>query len=165
MGIIKDSLDRLTIEVTSPDGTIDAMLTRSEGIELSFERNIENIHTEASLEIQMESVLKALLQGYDHAVDLIKERAYGKEIASLPPTEKQKKFQEAGEEIHLRAISPSSYVVIEWLGKSDFVVHLKKDILHRMDNDRFGSEVNRVLRGAVIAYRNRVAAIHREVYR
>lgn len=164
MGLIVDRLATLSIDVMSSDETVRATLTKSSGIKLEFDGPLEELHTEQSLETQIEEVLNAALDGYDQAASMIRTEAYGAEVASQPPTERQKRFEDAGKDIHLRAVSHHRYIELEWIGKSDFVITIHKDTLRKLNDVDFQNEINNLIDAATIAYTKMVSALHKRIY-
>lgn len=167
MGLIKDRLASLNINAYSPDESVNANLSRTNGIHVELAERIAEFHTEETLEAQIEAALTAAMDGYGQAIEMIREEKYGAQPPrdpEAPVSERFKAFHEAGDALKAAGTSPRKYVVIEWHGRGEFLVVLKPGTLSKLDDADLASEVNAAVSKAADEYSRQVSQLHKTVY-
>jgi len=161
---VTDHLRKISIESTSPDETIRAVLSTQSGVRVEFERPIADLHSEESLENQIESVVKDLIEAYELEAQSITQETYGGINTHQDSNPKYVAFLNLCEKIKFTAKSDNSPIAIDWEGSGDIIVAIRSGTLTSIEEEVFISQANSIIQAAIETYSLAVKAAHKVIY-
>jgi len=162
LSTLLDRVAALTIEIDSPDETVRVSLGRTSGVSIDFDDDIMDLHTEESLEEQIELALSAAIEEYELETSRLREEIYGPTARQANP--KQLRFREMCEKIKFSTQSQTHHIAIDWSGSADIVVAISPGTFSELTQDQLSSEANTIVHAALTVYSQSVKAIQSHVY-
>jgi len=165
-----DFLERMKVNVTSPDRTVSAGYSGRGGITVSFRQGAFTRHDEASLVTQIDHALDGVTTGFDSGMSHI----YKARGIQPPPTEPtgtrtsryRQRFRELAYELKSYATSPLGCVKVRISNNHRINVRIAPGTLNRMDmtEERLASELLSALTEASRDYSTKRRDLRDTVY-
>ncbi|MGH8794190.1 MAG: hypothetical protein ACRDXX_16285 [Stackebrandtia sp.] len=166
-----ERLERMKINVISPDGTVRAHYAVTEGINIELRLDTYSGHTEESLALQIIAAVKGVCHGYAKATNPTAEgerrqSPQQSKPRELPFDERRQRFSEEVGKIAESASSLRGFVQASWSGRGDFNVNIRPGTLNRLDvnQTQLATEVNHAITTAHEAFEKCVDRAYKNAY-
>lgn len=164
---LSDGLDRMTINVVSPDRSVKAQFAGDTGISIVLNPRMLADHNERSLATQVNAALAGVLNGYSKGVGILREKEQGTITSDPTGTaagERQQRYSELVAAITVSSQSPRGCVVVSWAVVNGFDVIIVPGMLERFNAAQIAQEINAALSDAMRRYGTELAVAHRAIY-
>ncbi|CAM3560961.1 hypothetical protein [Stackebrandtia soli] len=160
MGALADSVRRINITATSPDGSVTARMTADRTIDIAFGAEALRRHTDASLAKAAEEAVNGGLRGFQKALSTVYEKRYGKALdfelpKNAPPA--NRRIHELSGELSVAETSPRGYVKVGVGQRGRVQVRIRPGTVDRLDvsAEQLQTELNSAIAAARATYSRR----------
>ncbi|MFD0558246.1 hypothetical protein FB566_3545 [Stackebrandtia endophytica] len=143
MTILRDRLDSLKVNVTSPDGQIKARLVGGDDLKIAFRPGAYKQYGERELEHQLERLAVLAWVGYRRGYFQAMSESSGESISEVQKPHwnaKRRRYTEAVAEMVAQGESQSGVIQAKSKGYAFWKVRIEDGTVDRMDEQQFLSE-------------------------
>lgn len=163
-----DHMEAMSVNVTSPDGSVHGNYTTRFGTKVSFGRRGSAGHSDASLAEQVTAVLGGVAKGFGRAFRIVEERTgtAAPVTDDRPPSKRRRGYGEALADVDVRTTSPRGCVRARFSGTDGMAVRVRPGTVGRMDLDdrQLLAEINAAVTEASDLFGEERARLHRRFF-
>lgn len=162
-------VDRVEVEIVSPDGTVRVSMSRRTGITVGLPPGAAAKHrTETSLAQQASRAVSDAMRAYaDRIIELADAQfARRRRDADRAPDQRAERLAADADRIRAVGQSPAGHVVAARTGDSspDVDLDIRAGAIRELPLDQLAAEITAAVRRANRSYRSQRASLHRQVY-
>lgn len=166
-----DRMERLTIKVNSPNGSVRALYTTHGGVSVELRPDAIKEHTDQSLAGEVTAAVRGVLSGYNQAINTLlrDEGAIGVPYDASDPeqVDKAENYVKRVSDIHVKVVSQRGYAKAEVIPEDPSIrVGVRPGTLDRLDVsvEQLTVEINEVITRALEEHREARHAEHKKLY-
>jgi len=144
VGILADRLDRMQVQVVSPDGHISALLRNRSEVVIEFQPGSYARYGERAAEDQLSAVARLLWAGRTREYFAALSEAFGTPISGESPAigERDRRYRAARDELIAEGASADGLVYVGAQGMRVFVVRIADGALRTLSEAEFVANVD-----------------------